>query len=47
VAGVVAKAINAIVILKKDMTARAAVWVDLDAKKVTRIVTFTTTVTEK
>jgi hypothetical protein len=44
---VVAKATNAIVILKKDTTARAAVWVDLDAKKATRIVTFTTTVTEK
>jgi len=44
---VVAKAINAIVILEKDTTARAALWVDLDAKKVTRIVTFTTTVTEK
>lgn len=44
---VVTKASNAIVILEKDTTARAAVWVDIDAKKVTKIVTFTTTVTEK
>ena len=44
---VVTKATNAIVILEKDTTARAAVWVDIDAKKVTRIVTFTTTMTEK
>jgi len=44
---VLVKATNAIVILEKDTTARAAVWVDIDAKKVTRIVTFTTTMTEK
>jgi len=44
---VVAKATNAIVMLQKDTTSRASVWVDLEEGKVTKIATFTMTVIEK
>ena len=41
------KATSAIVMLSKDTTGRATVWVDLEQAKVTRIVTLTRTVIEK
>jgi hypothetical protein len=44
---VVTKATNAIVMLQKDTTGRASVWVDLEAGKVTRIVISTVTVIKK
>lgn len=44
---VVTKATNAIVILEKDETSHAAVWVDIEAGTVTKIVVFSRTVIEK
>ncbi|MBM4401223.1 MAG: hypothetical protein FJ045_04650 [Crenarchaeota archaeon] len=44
---VVTKTTNAIVILQKDTTSRASVWVDLEGGKVTKIVILTRTVIEK
>jgi hypothetical protein len=44
---VVVKATNAIVILEKDETNRAAVWVDIEADTVTKIVVFSKTIIEK
>jgi len=44
---VVTKATSAIVMLKKDTTSRASVWVDVEEAKVTRIVILTRTVIEK
>ena len=44
---VVTKATNAIVMLQKDTTSRASVWVDLEEEKVTKIAIFTMTVIEK
>jgi len=44
---VVTKATSAILILEKDTTSRAFVWVDLEQEKVTRIEILTITVVEK
>ncbi len=44
---VVTKATNAIVMLEKDTTGRAMVWVDLEQGKVTKIVILTLTIIEK
>ena len=44
---VTAKAINAIVVLEQDTTNHAAVWVNLDEARVTKIVIVTRTVIEK
>jgi hypothetical protein len=44
---VVTKATSAIVMLEKDTTSRATVWVDLEESKVTQIVTLTRTVIDK
>jgi hypothetical protein len=44
---VVTKATNAIVMLEKDTTGHASVWVDLEQGKVTKIVILTRTVIEK
>lgn len=44
---VVTKATSAIVMLEKDTTSRASVWVDLEEAKVTEIVILTRTVIEK
>jgi len=44
---VVTEATNAIVILEKDTTGRASVWVDLEEGKVTKIAVLTRTVIEK
>jgi len=44
---VVTKATSAILILEKDTTGRASVWVDLEQEKVTRIEILTITVIEK
>lgn len=44
---VVMKATSAIVMLEKDTTSHASVWVDLDEAKVTEIVILTRTVIEK
>jgi len=44
---VVTKVTSAIVMLKKDATARASVWVDLEEARVTKIVILTRTVIEK
>jgi len=44
---VVTKATNAIVVLCKDTTGSASVWVDLNAGRVTKIVILTRTVIEK
>jgi hypothetical protein len=44
---VVTKATSAILMLEKDTTGRAEVWVDLEQAKVTRIVILTRTVIEK
>ena len=41
------KATSAIVVLSKDTTSRATVWVDLEQAKVTRIMILTRTVIEK
>jgi len=42
-----AKATSAIVMLEKDTTGKAAIWVDLEANQVTKIVILTRTVIEK
>jgi len=44
---VVTKATNAIVMMEKDTTSRASVWIDVEQAKVTRIVILTRTVIEK
>jgi len=44
---VTTKATNAIIMLEKDTTSRASVWVNLEEGKVTRIVILTMTVIEK
>jgi len=44
---VVTKATSAIVMLEKDTTGHASVWVDLEQGKVTKIVILTRTVIEK
>jgi Tfp pilus assembly protein PilE len=44
---VVTKATSAVVMLEKDTTGYASVWVDLEAAKVTRIVIITRTVIDK
>lgn len=44
---VVTKATSAVVMLEKDTTGRANVWVDLEQTKVTKIVILTRTVIEK
>jgi hypothetical protein len=44
---VTTKATSAIIILSKDTTGKAGVWVDLEQGKVTKIVTLTKTVIEK
>ena len=42
-----ARATDAVVLLEKDETSHATVWVDLDEAKVTKIVILTRTVIEK
>jgi hypothetical protein len=44
---VVTKATSAIIMLKKDTTSHASVWVDVEEAKVTKIVILTRTVIEK
>jgi len=44
---VVTRATNAVVMLQKDTTSRASVWVDLEEGKVIKIVILTVTVIEK